>query len=50
MAFRIAHVEFGMMVKDCMGPGRPIGYFGTQGVIAGLAGYLGYLVKDYLMG
>ncbi|KAF2634220.1 hypothetical protein P280DRAFT_474792 [Massarina eburnea CBS 473.64] len=47
LAFRISHVELGMMRSDSLGLGRPLGFYGTQGVIAGLAGYLGWLVKDY---
>jgi len=44
---RILHAEAGLMIKDYMGWGRAPGYFGTQGVIAGLAGYAAYLVKGY---
>ncbi len=47
LVLRVAHAEFGLMAKNYMGPGRPLGYFGTQGVIAGLAGYAAYLVKGY---
>ncbi|KAK5734253.1 hypothetical protein LTR17_009084 [Elasticomyces elasticus] len=45
--FRIAHAEFGLMVKGYGGIGRPIGFFGTAGVILGLAGYGAWLVRDY---
>jgi len=47
VVFRLLHAEGGLMLKNYMGPGRPAGYFGTQGVIAGLAGYAAYLVKGY---
>lgn len=46
-ALRVSHAEFGMMLKDSAGWGRPLGYYGTQGVLAALTGYLSYLVKDY---
>ncbi len=46
-ALRIAHVEMGMKRKDTLGPGRPIGYFGTQGLLVGLAAYGTYLIKGY---
>ncbi|KAF2252525.1 hypothetical protein BU26DRAFT_421944 [Trematosphaeria pertusa] len=49
LAFRVSHVELGMMKKDSIGLGRPAGYYGTQAVIASLAGYVAYLVKDYWM-
>lgn len=44
---RILHVELGLKGKDTVGWGRPIGYFGTQGFIAGMAAYGTYLVKGY---
>lgn len=44
---RILHVEFGLRGPKNMAVGRPIGYFGTQGFIAGMAGYAAYLVKGY---
>lgn len=47
-AFRISHVEAGLMIKDSMGPGRIVGYYGTQTVLVALAGYTAYLVKDFL--
>lgn len=46
-AFRVAHVEFGLRAEDFGGWGRPVGHFGTQGFLAGLAGYSMYLVKGY---
>jgi len=49
-AARIAHVEVGLRLKGDFGGngvGRPIGYFTTNGVLLGLAGYAGYLVKGY---
>jgi len=30
-----------------MGKGRPVGFFGTQAVLASIAGYAAYLVKGY---
>ncbi|KAK5676318.1 hypothetical protein LTS10_011130 [Elasticomyces elasticus] len=42
-----AHAEFGLMVKGYGGIGRPIGFFGTAGVILGLAGYGAWLVREY---
>lgn len=45
--FRIVHAEFGIMGKGHIGNGRPIGFFGTQGVVVGLAAYAGYLVQGY---
>lgn len=49
LAFRIAHVEMGMLRPETKGPGRAVGFFGTQAFIAGFAGYIVYLVKDYWM-
>jgi hypothetical protein len=46
-ALRIGHAEFGLLAQGSQGVGRPIGYFGTQAVLASLAGYAGYLIKDY---
>ena len=48
-AFRISHAEAGLMLKDSMGPGRIVGYYGSQGVLVGLAAYTAYLVKDFLL-
>ncbi|KAH6637738.1 membrane-associated, eicosanoid/glutathione metabolism protein [Boeremia exigua] len=47
-ALRISHVELGLMRQNSMGPGRIIGYYGSQGVLVALAGYTAYLVKDFL--
>ncbi|MCJ1226919.1 hypothetical protein MMC12_003574 [Toensbergia leucococca] len=47
LVLRIAHAEFGIMAKDGMGSGRPVGFYGTQGLLAGLAAYGTYLVKGY---
>lgn len=46
-ALRISHAEFGILLPGAAGVGRPIGYFGTQAVLAGLAGYAAYLIKDF---
>jgi uncharacterized membrane protein YecN with MAPEG domain len=48
LAFRVSHVEAGLMIKDSTAPGRAVGYFGTQTVLVALAGYTAYLVKDFL--
>ena len=47
LALRIAHVEIGLYGKDALGPGRPLGTFGTYGWMLGMAGYGAYLVKGY---
>lgn len=48
LVLRVLHAELGLRGKeDSVGIGRPIGHFGTQGVIAALAGYSAYLVKGY---
>lgn len=45
--FRVAHAEFGLMINESIGAGRPVGYFGTQAVLLGLSSYAAYLIKDY---
>jgi hypothetical protein len=47
LAFRIAHPELSIDMQDAMGAGRPVGFYSTQAVVAGLAGCLAYLVKDF---
>ncbi|CAP66997.1 uncharacterized protein PODANS_4_5250 [Podospora anserina S mat+] len=44
---RVLHVEMGLRRPESTGVGRPVGYFGTLGVMGFLAGYAGFLVKDY---
>ena len=44
---RIAHAEMGIRKEGAMGNGRPIGYFGTLGVLSGMAAYSTWLVKGY---
>lgn len=48
--FRVLHVEIGILAKGAKrqytGIGRPVGFFGTVGVVTGLAGYGAWLVKD----
>jgi len=44
---RIAHVELGLKRKGTIGPGRPAGFFGTQGLLLGLAGWSAWLIKGY---
>lgn len=46
-ACRVGHAEFGLFAHDSAGPGRPVGFYGTQAVLAFLAGYSAYLVKGY---
>ena len=47
LALRILHVELGMKGENYVGVGRPIGFFGTQGFLAAMAGYSTWLVKGY---
>ena len=47
LTLRILHAEFGLQGKDATAFGRPVGYFGTIGIIGALAGYASYLVKGY---
>ncbi|KAK0640795.1 membrane-associated, eicosanoid/glutathione metabolism protein [Cercophora newfieldiana] len=44
---RVLHVEFGLRRPGSTGFGRVVGYYGTMGVTSFLAGYAGWLVKDY---
>ena len=44
---RVAHVELGLKGENTVGWGRPIGFWGTQAFIGGVAGWCGYLVKGY---
>lgn len=49
-ALRVAHADLGLMLQGTFGGsalGRPVGYFGSLGVLGGLAGYAGWLVKDF---
>ncbi|KAF2760373.1 hypothetical protein EJ05DRAFT_484108 [Pseudovirgaria hyperparasitica] len=46
-ALRIAHSEAGLLGKDAIANGRPVGYFGTQAWLAGVAAYSAYLVRGY---
>jgi uncharacterized membrane protein YecN with MAPEG domain len=49
-AFRIAHADGGIRLQGKFGDngiGRPLGYFGSMGVLGGLAGYSAWLVKRY---
>ena len=47
LACRIAHVEFGLRGPGATANARLIGHAGTQGFLAGMAGYAAYLVKGY---
>lgn len=44
---RVLHADFGLVRAGSMSAGRPIGYYGTCGVLGALAGYSAYLVRDY---
>ena len=46
-ALRVSHADFGMFQQDSLGKGRIVGYYGTQAVLASLAGYAAYLIKGY---
>jgi hypothetical protein len=35
------------MAEESKGPGRIVGYYGTQAVLASLATYTAYLIKGY---
>lgn len=48
-AFRVSHAELGLMINESKGPGRIVGFYGTQAVLAGIAGYATYLITDYWM-
>jgi len=45
-AMRVAHVELGLRGKDSNGIARPISFMGTQLIVAGLAGWGAWMVKD----
>lgn len=47
LTLRVIHAELGLRGKEAMAVGRPIGYFGSMGLIAALGGYATYLVKGY---
>jgi uncharacterized membrane protein YecN with MAPEG domain len=44
---RVLHAEFGLCRPGATGKGRAVGYYGTVGVMGFLAGYAGWLVRDY---
>lgn len=46
---RVLHADFGIMNvnKNNMDRGRPAGFFGTVGVVLGMAGYGVWLVRGY---
>ncbi|KAG0634730.1 hypothetical protein HOY80DRAFT_506543 [Tuber brumale] len=44
---KVAQIEFGLMRKGTRGRGRVVGFFASQGFMAGMAGYCAYLVRDY---
>lgn len=46
-AFRVGHAEFGLLAQDSKGPGRIVGFYGTQVTLLGIAGYAAYLIKDF---
>lgn len=45
--FRVLHADAGLIRPGSMSGGRPIGYFGTCGVLGALAGYSAWLVRGY---
>jgi hypothetical protein len=50
LALRIAHADGGLRLQGKFGDngvGRPLGYFGSCGVLMGLSGYAGWLCKGY---
>ncbi|OAL46150.1 hypothetical protein IQ07DRAFT_198580 [Pyrenochaeta sp. DS3sAY3a] len=47
LALRISHSELGLMIQGSQGPGRTLGFYGTQAVLVSLAGYTAYLIKDF---
>lgn len=46
LALRVLHVV-GIKAEGNSGLGRPVGYYGSQGFLAGMAAYSAYLVKGY---
>ena len=47
LLLRILHVELGLLGPKTNAFGRPVAYLGTQGYLAGMAGYAAYLIKGY---
>ncbi|CCF40839.1 hypothetical protein CH063_02445 [Colletotrichum higginsianum] len=47
LVLRVVHAELGIMQVQGTGNGRPVGYFGSIGVVGTLAAYGAYLVKGY---
>ncbi|TQN65757.1 hypothetical protein CSHISOI_09655 [Colletotrichum shisoi] len=47
LALRVVHAELGITQIQGTGNGRPVGYFGSIGVVGTLAAYGAYLVKGY---
>ncbi len=47
MVSRVMHVELGLRCDGTTGIGRAVGWWGTMGTIAYLAGYAGWLVRKY---
>lgn len=46
-AFRVMHVEVGLMMKNAIGPGRLVGYYGTQIWLATVGFWSSWLAKGY---
>lgn len=44
---RVLHADFGLMKPGSMATGRPIGYYGTCGVLGAMAGYSAWLAREY---
>ncbi|KAK8196853.1 membrane-associated, eicosanoid/glutathione metabolism protein [Phyllosticta capitalensis] len=51
LVMRVAHVELGLRSSfrgvRSIGPGRAVGYYGTQAMLVGLAGYGAWVVREY---
>jgi hypothetical protein len=50
LALRIAHAKGGLRLQSTFGDNgfeRPLGYFGSCGLLAGLSGYAAWLAKGY---
>ncbi|PWW74983.1 hypothetical protein C7212DRAFT_205407, partial [Tuber magnatum] len=44
---KVVQIELGLMRKGTQGGGRVAGFLASQGILAGMAGYCAYLVRDY---
>ncbi|KAF9875306.1 hypothetical protein CkaCkLH20_07126 [Colletotrichum karsti] len=46
LAMRVLHADFGILSQG-IGLGRPVGYWGSVGLLSAIAGYSAFLVKGY---